>query len=78
MTLATPTVLLGILASKLGKPLNGPGWLLVAGTVLFSGSLYLMPLTGYSWLGAVTPLGGACFITGWIWLALSLKASERS
>lgn len=41
------------------------GWMFVAGTVLFSGSLYLMALTGMTWLGAVTPLGGVAFLTGW-------------
>jgi uncharacterized membrane protein YgdD (TMEM256/DUF423 family) len=45
------------------------GWLFVAGTVVFSGSLYLLALTGQRWLGAVTPLGGAAFITGWLVLA---------
>ena len=41
------------------------GWLFVAGTVLFSGSLYLLAVTGVRWLGAVTPLGGVAFIAGW-------------
>ena len=45
------------------------GWLLVAGTVLFSGSLYLMALTGTRWLGAVTPVGGVAFVAGWACLA---------
>src|SRR5215468_409663 len=45
------------------------GWLFVAGTVLFSGSLYLLALGSPSWLGAVTPLGGLCFIAGWVVLA---------
>ncbi len=45
------------------------GWLFVAGTVLFSGSLYLMSLTGTRWLGAVTPLGGGAFLAGWACLA---------
>ena len=45
------------------------GWLFVAGTVLFSGSLYLLALGGPRWLGAVTPLGGLCFIAGWVMLA---------
>lgn len=44
-------------------------WLWVAGISLFSGSLYLMTLTGARWLGAITPLGGVCFIAGWLWLA---------
>lgn len=41
------------------------GWLFVAGTVLFSGSLYLLSLTGVTALGAITPLGGLCFLAGW-------------
>ena len=45
------------------------GWLFVAGTVLFSGSLYLLSVTGQRWLGAVTPLGGLAFILGWLALA---------
>jgi uncharacterized membrane protein YgdD (TMEM256/DUF423 family) len=45
------------------------GWLFVAGTVLFSGSLYLLALTGARGLGAVTPLGGLAFIAGWLVLA---------
>lgn len=40
-------------------------WLFVVGIVLFSGSLYLMSLTGVRWIGALTPLGGAAFMTGW-------------
>ena len=47
------------------------GWLFLAGTVLFSGSLYLLALSGQRWLGAVTPLGGAAFIAGWLALAWS-------
>ena len=45
------------------------GWLLVAGTVLFSGSLYLLALSGTRWLGAVTPVGGVAFLAGWACLA---------
>src|SRR3954471_14981938 len=41
------------------------GWLFVIGTVLFSGSLYLLALTGVRWLGAITPLGGVAFLAGW-------------
>ena len=44
-------------------------WLFVAGTLVFSGSLYALALTGQRWLGAVTPLGGAAFIAGWLALA---------
>lgn len=47
------------------------GWLFVAGTVLFSFSLYTLALTGVRWLGAITPLGGIAFVVGWICLALA-------
>lgn len=49
------------------------GWLFVAGTVLFSGSLYALALTGVRWWGAVTPLGGVAFLAGWICLALTVR-----
>ena len=45
------------------------GWLFVAGTVLFSGSLYVLSLSGVRWLGAVTPLGGLAWLAGWLCLA---------
>ena len=45
------------------------GWLFVAGTLLFSGSLCLLALTGLRWLGAITPLGGVAFLAGWACLA---------
>ena len=47
------------------------GWGFVIGTVLFSGSLYALALSGQRWLGAVTPLGGVCFLTGWALAALA-------
>ena len=52
------------------------GWLFIGGMILFSGSLYLMSLTGIRWLGAVTPLGGASLIIGWGLLAWRLWAAE--
>ncbi len=42
------------------------GWLFVAGTIIFSGSLYLLSLTGVRWVGAITPIGGAAFLLGWL------------
>lgn len=51
------------------------GWLFVAGILMFSGSLYLLAVTGIRWLGAITPLGGLAFIAGW--LALALAALRR-
>jgi len=41
------------------------GWCFVAGIVVFSGSLYVLALTGVKWLGAITPLGGLAFLAGW-------------
>ena len=44
--------------------------LFLAGIVLFSGSLYLLALTNLKWLGPITPLGGLCFLSGWLCLAI--------
>ena len=52
-----------------GPATGAAGWLMVAGVVLFSGSLYLLALTGVRWLGAITPLGGLAFLAGWAALA---------
>ena len=52
-------------------------WLLLAGTVVFSGSLYLLVLTGARWLGAITPFGGVALIAGWGLVAWQLLAPER-
>jgi len=54
-----------------GSTNRGAWWLLFAGIIIFSGSLYAMGLTGARWLGAVTPLGGLCFLAGWLWLVIS-------
>lgn len=48
---------------------RGPAWLFVAGGAIFGGTLYLMALGLPRWLGAVTPIGGALLIGGWLWLA---------
>lgn len=52
-----------------GRIARAAGWLFVTGIVLFSGSLYLLALTGIRGIGIVTPLGGAAFILGWGCLA---------
>jgi uncharacterized membrane protein YgdD (TMEM256/DUF423 family) len=51
-----------------GGAVTAAGWLFLVGIVLFSGSLYLLSLTGQRWLGAITPLGGAAFLVGWFLL----------
>ena len=55
-----------------GTMLTASGWLFVAGTVLFSGSLYVLSLTGVRWLGAITPIGGLALLAGWLCLALAV------
>jgi uncharacterized membrane protein YgdD (TMEM256/DUF423 family) len=52
------------------------GWLLLAGIVLFSGSLYALALTRVTLLGAITPLGGIAFIAAWLWLGVGLLRSR--
>jgi uncharacterized membrane protein YgdD (TMEM256/DUF423 family) len=59
-----------------GTLTTAAGWCFVAGTVLFSGSLYALALTGVRSLGAVTPLGGVAFLAGW--LCLALAATRRA
>ncbi|MGG4220346.1 DUF423 domain-containing protein [Paenibacillus jamilae] len=51
--------------------------LLFTGIILFSGSLYVLSLTGIRVLGAITPLGGVCFIAGWILLAWAATALKK-
>jgi uncharacterized membrane protein YgdD (TMEM256/DUF423 family) len=69
---ALALVLVGILMVRGGPGSTAAaGWAFVVGILLFSGSLYLMLLTGQRWLGAVTPLGGVSFLIGWAALAWS-------
>lgn len=52
---------------------RGPGWLFVAGGAIFALTLYAMAVGAPRWLGAVTPIGGALLIAGWLWLAWQLR-----
>ena len=52
---------------------SGAGWAFTAGTLVFSGTLYLMVATGARWLGAITPVGGVLLISGWILLGLAAR-----
>jgi len=67
-------VLVGFLVARAEGPtgaLNASAAFALAGTVLFSGSLYALALTGQRWMGAITPLGGLGFLLGWLLLAYS-------
>ncbi|SRR5438876_5794528 len=57
-----------------GTANRGAWWLLFAGIFLFSGSLYLLALSNVRWLGAITPLGGLCFLAGWAWLIIAPRS----
>lgn len=71
---ALALVLVGLLVTRWpGGTTVWAGWLFLAGTVLFSGSLYLLALSGMRWLGAITPLGGVAFLAGWLCLALAAR-----
>lgn len=59
-----------------GPLVQWAGWLFVIGTVLFSGSLYALALSGTEWLGAITPFGGVAFLAGWLCLALSARTGQ--
>ncbi len=61
------------------RDVNISGYLVIAGIILFSGSLYILALTGKKYFGAITPIGGVAFVMGWSWLALALfKTTFRS
>lgn len=71
-------ILLGLLLSwaPSGALINWSGGLMLAGILFFSGSLYLLVLTGLGWLGAITPLGGLSFIIAWLLLAAALFSAN--
>ena len=63
-------MIIGILAFHFPtEPLHIPCIFIVSGIILFSGSLYVLSITGLKWVGAITPLGGLSFIIGWIFTA---------
>jgi uncharacterized membrane protein YgdD (TMEM256/DUF423 family) len=67
-------VMLYLLAGR--QPLQkGPWWLFAVGILLFSGSLYLLAVSGMRWLGAITPFGGISFLAGWLWLVIAPRKS---
>ena len=61
---------------KASKKVALSGYFMIAGTVIFSGSLYIMTVTGMKWVGIITPIGGTGFIIAWLILAASLNDNE--
>jgi len=52
--------------------MSASGWLFIAGTIIFSGSLYILALSGIRYWGAVTPVGGLILLTGWVSLGMGV------
>lgn len=70
-------LLIGLLAVQLPDSalLRAAGWLMLTGTVLFSGSLYVLAISGVRGLGAITPFGGLAFLAAWFLLAFAVWKS---
>lgn len=74
-------ILVGITAGQRGesKKLNVAGWMFLIGVILFSGSLYVLSISGIKVLGAITPLGGIAFIIGWFcFMSAVLRRDKNS
>jgi uncharacterized membrane protein YgdD (TMEM256/DUF423 family) len=76
---ALALILVGATAATLpGFRVRAAGWAFASGILVFSGSLYLLVLTGHRWLGAVTPLGGVAFLVGWAALAAEFMRRDHA
>jgi uncharacterized membrane protein YgdD (TMEM256/DUF423 family) len=65
-------ILVGMLAQWLSpSTLGWAGWTFMIGIVFFSGSLYVLSISGIKWLGAITPLGGLAFLLGWLFIIIA-------
>jgi uncharacterized membrane protein YgdD (TMEM256/DUF423 family) len=73
MYCALAILAVGILAQfgRGGAALQSAGWLFLFGSLIFSGSLYVLAITGLRWLGAITPIGGVVMIAAWVALAVA-------
>lgn len=71
-------LVIGLVATQIPAAtyLKWSGWLMLAGIVLFSGSLYILSISGLRWLGAVTPFGGVAFIAAWILFVIAVSKNS--
>ncbi|HKM56870.1 MAG TPA: DUF423 domain-containing protein [Isosphaeraceae bacterium] len=78
MYCALALLVVGLLAQsgRSHPAVNVAGWAFLIGSVIFSGSLYLLAVTGLRWLGGITPIGGAAILVGWA--ALAVAAATRT
>jgi uncharacterized membrane protein YgdD (TMEM256/DUF423 family) len=60
-----------------GAALDAAGWLFLAGSLLFSGSLYVLCISGEKWYGRITPFGGLAMLAGWLAMALAAGVSSK-
>ena len=67
-------LVVGLVATQIPDSayLRWSGWLMLVGIVLFSGSLYVLSISGLRWLGAITPFGGVSFIAAWVLFVVAL------
>ena len=77
---APALIAVGLLASlgRSGAALSVAGWSFLVGTLIFSGTLYVLALTGIRWLGAITPIGGVALIVGWFALAFAAGSIAKA
>ncbi|MEC0248101.1 DUF423 domain-containing protein [Paenibacillus chitinolyticus] len=71
---AVGLIAIGLAADRLAQNqtlVNASGWAILIGIILFSGSLYVLSLSGIKVLGAITPFGGVAFLAGWVMLAIA-------
>jgi len=79
MYMALALVAVGLLQAngRSGAALSVAGWGFLIGSTIFSGSLYVLSLTGLKWLGAITPIGGTVILIGWIALAVAAGGTAK-
>jgi uncharacterized membrane protein YgdD (TMEM256/DUF423 family) len=64
--------LIALVGMQFDVTITWPASLILAGILIFSGSLYTLCLSGIGWMGAITPIGGVAFIAGWIWFGIKM------
>ena len=69
-------VLIALVGTQFQIVVTWPATLILAGILIFSGSLYVLCLSGIGWLGAITPIGGVAFIAGWILFGIKILKSN--
>jgi uncharacterized membrane protein YgdD (TMEM256/DUF423 family) len=79
MYCALALLAVGLLAAtgRGGTALQVAGWSFLLGSLIFSGSLYVLAVSGLRWLGAITPIGGVAMLAGWLALALAVGTSSK-